>query len=629
MSRATIVAMITRKLGALLRGKTTPFQIVAACILGALLGFAPSPTDAPALYVLLVAALLVVNANLGLALLVAGGAKLVSFAAAPISFRVGRFLLDGPTEALARKVVNAPVLAWCGLERYAVAGGLLIALALGAGVGLVIARGLAAFRRRMAAAAQNPSRLREVSQGRMARFTMWLFFGGTGGLSWEQKLERRVGNPVRWWGALLLVLLLGGAAFAHEALAAPIARRSLRAGLEGVNGATVDVGSVELALENGRVAVTGLALADPEALDQDLFRAGRLEADVDQADFLRRRLHVARVVISEAQSGAPRATPGVRTTPPEPPEEMEPEIGLPGVYSLEDVVAEYETWKARLEQAREWLERLSGPPPEEGVDDQETLSERLAREARERGWFGVQAKHLVEEAPTLRLSELSVEGLSATWLPGTVFDLNAQELSTQPALVDAPPRLSLASRDGAIRFEVDLAPASRGGGNGGIRIHWKGLPVDDALARLRLPGAPPLRGGTLDLELDGAWADGRIGQVDLPLRVTFHDTVLALEGIEETSLDLLVLPVGLSGALDAPRIHFDGAAFANAIADAGKRELANQVRDRLEGEFGEALDDLRDRAGVDLPKVDAAGAGEEAKKLLDGVLGGKKKKKED
>ena len=92
--------MITRKLGSLLRGKATPFQVAAACVLGALLGFAPGILQGPALVLLLVAALLVVNANLGLALLVAGGARLLALLLAPVSFSIGRFLLEGPTEGL-------------------------------------------------------------------------------------------------------------------------------------------------------------------------------------------------------------------------------------------------------------------------------------------------------------------------------------------------------------------------------------------------------------------------------------------------------------------------------------------------------------------------------------------------
>ena len=118
---------------------------------------------------------------------------------------------------MARAVVNAPVLAWCGLEYYAVTGGLVIGLVLGIVSGLLVARTVGVFRRRMIAAGENPSRLAELSKKPGAKLLVWLVVGGKGKQSWEQKLARRVGNPVRVWGAALVVLLvgrrLGGAAF--------------------------------------------------------------------------------------------------------------------------------------------------------------------------------------------------------------------------------------------------------------------------------------------------------------------------------------------------------------------------------------------------------------------------------
>lgn len=621
--------MWMRKLGSVLRGDATPFQIVAACTLGALLGFAPGAAAAPALWILLAAALLLVNANLGLALLVAAGAKLVALLAVPLSFRVGRFLLDGPTEGIARALVNAPVLAWCGLDRYAVAGGQAVGLVLGATTGLLVTRTATAFRRRMAARAADPDRAAKPPK-RGAGLLLWLLFGGKGKKSWDEKTARRIGNPVRVAGAVVLVLMVAGAWAANEALAGPLARRGLQTGLEGFNGATVDVGGVDLALGDGRLSVSGLALADANDLGRDLFRAEHLEADFDRADLLRRQVHVARVVVSEAESGAPRATPAEHVgAPPEPAAEERAGAGAPeaGDLSLEDVLQEYETWKERLAQARRWLDRLSGPPEAEaeGGEEAESLSERLAREVRERGWFGVHAD-LREDAPTLRLSELVVEGLEAAWLPGRVLDLRGEELSTDPGLVDAPPRLSLASRDGAILFEVDLAPASRGGGEGGLRFHWKGLAVDDVLARLKLPGSPPLRGGTLDLELAGPWSGGRIGELALPLRATIRDTRVAVAGREEP-VELLELPIELAGRLDAPRIRFDGKTFTDALAEAGKSRLANELRGQLGEETQEALDELREKTGLDLPAEvpkDAEGLADEAKKLL----GGLRKKKD-
>jgi uncharacterized protein (TIGR03546 family) len=308
--------MLTRKIGKLLRGNATPFQIVAACVLGTLLGFAPGFGIAPALVLLWLALLLLVNANLGLALLAAGVGRLLALALVPVSFQVGRVLLDGPTSGLAHAIVNSPVLAWGGLDHYAVAGGQALGLVLGAVAGLVLARMIGGFRRRMLAAQDQPSRVNELAAKPWARFAIWLFFGGKDKRTWEEKLQRRVGNPVRVWGAALILIGLVGAYLGQRALAGPLPQRGQHAGLERAHRATVDVGGVELALGEGRVAVSGLALADPNALERDLFAADHLELDVDQADFLRRRFHVARVVVSGARSGFERAQPGERIVRP-------------------------------------------------------------------------------------------------------------------------------------------------------------------------------------------------------------------------------------------------------------------------------------------------------------------------
>jgi uncharacterized protein (TIGR03546 family) len=618
--------MITRKLGKLLRGNATPFQLVAAATLGALIGFAPSIAQAPALWLILVALLLVTNANIGLALLVAGVAKLVALLVVSLSFQVGRFLLDGPTSGLFGALVNAPILAWCGLEYYAVSGGLLVGLVLGLAAGFAIAWTVGAFRRRMLAASAHPGKLSEIASKPLARFGIWLFLGKQAEGTWEEKLAKRVGNPVRVWGAALIVLLLVGFWFGQKPLASALARRGMQTGLERANGATVDLGEVELDLEQGRFAVAALALADPNALGENLFQADSLEADIDQADVLRKRFHMAKLVVHEARSGAPRATPGERFTPPAEPEPPADGPGL-GDYSIEEVIENYQLWEERLKQVRRWIEDLSPQRPDAKAPTEgelETLSERLAREVREKGWFGVKQGDLVDEAPTFLLSELSVQGLALAALPEQVFDLQGRALSTQPWLVDGAPRVELASRDGRIRIVLDLAPASRAGGNGAIAMSWKGLSVDAVMAQLKLGGKAPLSGGTLDLTIDGAWDQGRIGVVDLPLVATFHDTVLAIEGLKPTPLDALELQVGLKGPIDSPSIRFEPSSLTEALKKAGKAELARQVQSRLKDELGVDVPVDTGAAGEVLEKELEKAAGDQTKGLLDKVLGGKK-----
>ena len=69
--------MITRKIGKLLRGKATPFQLFAACILGSMIAFVPGFGQAPGLLLTLILCLIILNANLGVAALVGIGAKIL------------------------------------------------------------------------------------------------------------------------------------------------------------------------------------------------------------------------------------------------------------------------------------------------------------------------------------------------------------------------------------------------------------------------------------------------------------------------------------------------------------------------------------------------------------------------
>src|SRR5882672_10249924 len=96
---------LIRKLGSLLRGSATPFQIHVACILGALMGFTPGFTRAPALSLALLLLLLTCNANLLVAGLVGGVARIASLVLMPVAFSTGRWLLDGPTSGLFRKLI--------------------------------------------------------------------------------------------------------------------------------------------------------------------------------------------------------------------------------------------------------------------------------------------------------------------------------------------------------------------------------------------------------------------------------------------------------------------------------------------------------------------------------------------
>jgi uncharacterized protein (TIGR03546 family) len=602
--------MITRKIAKIIRGKATPLQLTFACLLGALLGFTPGFGQGPGLWLLLLALLAVLNANLWLAAMVAAAAKALSLALLPLQFEAGRLVIDGPGQPLVRAAVNAPVLAWFGLEYYAVTGGVVLGLLFGALCSVAVVVAVRVTRTRLAS--MQEGRIADAFAGsKLLRFVAWIVVGGKAKESYERLNQRRVGNPVRPLGVAIVVLSTGLGAILLIFTQGPIVTGLMRSGLERANGATVDLESADVDLGAGVVTVSGLAMADPEDLGTDLLRAGTLTADLGTRDLLRRRFAFDLVEVSNASSGEARRTPGrlvrPRPKPPAPAGESK---------TIEDYLADAERWRERLTQAREWLEKVQKPAEETSPGDgpqPETTAERARRHAREHGYSRARADHLIEGAPTVLVRDLRIDGLTLADLPGEILDVSAAMLSTNASLVqEGQPIVSLTSRSGSLSGELRLA--SRAGERSRIVLTRLGLAGDSVGRMLAVGGTPPVSGGTVDLAIDASLAGPFIdGTIDATLR----GTTLALAG-SQTTVETLTLPIGIDGPLDRPGVTFRDEDLADALIAAGKDEAAK----RLMGEADKLLDETLENSGV------GSEIGSRAKGLLGGLLGGDGKKDE-
>jgi uncharacterized protein (TIGR03546 family) len=596
-----------RRIGTLLRGKATPLQIYFACIIGALIAFAPGFAQAPALIIALVMLLLVLNANVTAALLTALPAALVALLVMPVSVVIGRWLLDGPTQPLFQALVNAPVLALFGFEYYATSGGLLLGLAFGTLAGFILVRAVTGFRARMAQLEEGSVAFQRVASAWWSQVLAWIFVGGSHGrLSYRELLERsHGGSPIRLAGvAVVLVLVVLGIVALRLAIE-PLVTWAVQRGLEHANGATVDVESAELDLAAGRFRAVGVAMADPNDLHRDLMRIGEMEGAVGMADLLRRRLRIDRIVLMDASSGGERARPGQLVGPPPIPTLPHPDDWEWGDKSLEEILHEAELWKQRLAQAREWLERLDRlrPDPDER---RETLSERLEREIRRVGYRRVAAAHLIERTPWVVITEVLADGIEALQLDGEILAVHAEHLSTQPWLIDDAPRIHVRSATGHIDLEIELPALARGGaGENMIRFNYAGLSADRIGRQLDIGDAPPLAGGTIDVAFVGRWS---AGIVDFPLQVTVRDSTVTIPNVGSTDVSVLVLPIRVRGPLDNPRVTLRDEDLADALVDAGREELAGRVREeavqvrerveeRIEQEAGRVLERVIPRGG--------------------------------
>ncbi len=581
-----------RSIGKALLGKATPFQIRASTVLGGALGFTADLERAPALTVGLVLVVLVLNTNIWLATITALLGAALGLLLLPASFHVGRLLLDGPTRGLFEALINAPVLALCGFQYYAITGGLVLGLASGWVLGALLSRLVRRTREAFLNLDAGSEKFRAIAGKRHVRVASWLVLGAAPSREAYEKLaKKRVGNPVRIWGAGLAIAIVVAIFLLAGFLAGPFLASRLRAGLESVNGATVDLAGATIDLGKGSVSLDGLAMADPNDLPTDLFRTVKVEANLAGQDLLRRRLRFDRIVVDLAASGKKRDTPGRRTDAAPVPQDAPPGETPPGegYKSVDDYLNDAEAWRDRLAQLRSWLEKFAGSGKPES---KEKLEERLRREIRERGYAWASAEHLVRGAPTLLISELRIERLEALQIGGKQLSIVGTNLSTHPSLSPGPPHLVVTSEDGSIRFEVGSAETGRA-----LSFALNGVDGDSIGRALR---ASPVKGGKVDLSLKGRWEGSGTGGVDLKLDTTLLGTTLALPGAKEQRIDRLVLPLAVRGTLEDPRILLRDEELTKALVAAGQKELASK---------------LADEAGRRL--------GDDAKKALEGFLGGK------
>jgi uncharacterized protein (TIGR03546 family) len=604
--------MFTRTIGRIVRGKATPFQLFTACVLGAMLGFMPGFREAPGLIVALTLLLIIFNANLPLAALVGVGAKLISLLLVPVTFAVGRWLLDGPFQGLFTWLINAPVFALFGFEYYVTTGGLFLGLILGLLVAIAVVRLVTLFRSRMASLEKGSERFNRFVGKRWVKVMTFVFVGGgLGKLTYEDLLTKKVGNPIRPLGVVFAVLVVVLLVLVQHFAAGPIVTAALQRGLERANGATVDLADAQLDLKTQRLTITGLAMADPNNLATDLFRAAKIEGQISGANLLRKRLQLDRVIVSDATSGESRRAPGHLVGPQPKPVPVEKP---PGTKTIDDYLRDAKVWKERLAQARKWLEKLSGP--EDTEERPETLQERLEREARELGYAWVRATHLIEGSPTFTVSELIAEKVRTAELPGETVDIVGRNLSTHPALLGKAPQLTIRSSGNTLDFETLVGSLNAIRSPNVIRLSYRGLPTERVAGNLVIDGTAPLQGGTIDLAFDGTWELRQGAFVDLPLRATLNDVTLSLPRLEATQIKQLVLPIGLVGPLDNPRVMVDDKQLTDALVKAGASQLVNQLKDK-------ATDTLSREVGDKI----GSKIGEQGKGVLDGILGGSKREK--
>ena len=581
---------LIRKIARLLRGHATPTQIVLACLLGSVIGFVPDQRSSLVIGLTLTAVLIILNANLLLATMAFLISELLGLLLAPISFYLGRLILDGPFSEFVSLLVNAPLLAWFGLEYYTTVGGILLGTVLGLSLGIFSTSLLMRIRRRMAELEEHSATYNQLVEKRSVRILAWIFLGGTKDKKlWSRTEPKRMGNPVRPVGVVLVGVSLFLVFLLCLFLDDQILTIALQRRLERWNGASVDIENVSFDLYQNRLRVSGLALADSGNLDTDFLRAENVVADFGGLSLLCGKLALDELEISGASSGKSRSVPGILIERATPSHEQQPTT-REGT-SLAEVLQGAKIWQERLGQIRGWLERLNEALRPESRAEADTWADRLRNQVELMGYHRVYARHLVREAPLFTVYSASAKGVTFEQITDEVFNFEAKNLSTHPMLLASPPSLTIASA--SKRFNFGLEGPAKGSETVtfSIAAEVRRIPAASLSGLASGSTAIPIRDGFLDLEGHGIITGVSL---DLPLILTLTEAYIKLPKIGEQYFERLVIPVSLRGPFDAPQVKIETADLQRALAKAGKAGLSAFVKRKAADLMDANVDELEE-----------------------------------
>lgn len=588
--------MITRKIGKILRGNATPAQLMLATCFGCMLGFMPGWSQAGGLIILLLLGLMILNANIWITGIAGLCAKAISIPLMPLTFGLGRALLDGPMTGVFQPLINAPVTALLGFEYYVVTGGLIFGLGLGLVSGNLLVRAVKGYRTKMATLQEGSEAYIKWASKRSIKILTWLLMGSGPTKSYEE-LAQLKGKPIRWVGvfgaALFVVLLILIRLFFTD----EIVTNYLIASLEKANGATVDVANAQVDLTEGRMTIDKLAMADPNALDTDLLRAEKININISASDLLRKRLTMDEITLIDTSSGEKRAIKGSRVgqavEPSQPPKTQGDDK------TIDDYIKQAKKWKDRLSQVREWLNKVATPKSD--PSDKQTLEDRLNQQIQQLGYARVAATHLITGKPTLTILKLTAGKVTVAQLPNQTLDINATNLSTHGNLLDQPTTIDITSSTGNLLF--NLAMPNQSASTGILKFVGKGFSTDNVAGDLKIGETNPLSGGTFDLILDSQLTStfGTMS-IDAPLNITLHNATFNIAGNTQ-QVTTMNLPITLKGPIDNPAITVDSKALKKALVDAGAGAVIDKATDKLKEKLGTENADKVDQVKEGIGKL--------------------------
>jgi uncharacterized protein (TIGR03546 family) len=604
-----------RKLLKILRGGVSPVIIFISILLGFTFGMIPGFSGLHAGLIVLV---FLLNVHLGMFLMSAALGKALCLAAAPALYYIGMGAQDYLAPVL-KLLAAIPIIGITDFNRYAVVGGLIAGPVIGAAAGLAMARTVIGFRRTILKFEENSEKFKKwysnkwvrildrILIGKRAKDTKALFTAKT-------RIIRKAGVA---FAVVLLLIFLVAAHFLKDTKIKEYAAAKLTQ----LNGAEVDVDTLQLSVLNGEASVSGIQVTDANNPQKNQLAVENVSADASVYNLLLGKVVLDEVKVSDVQFDQKRQTPGeVIEAKAEEPQVFDPceyKAATGDINKIDKYLHNAKAVKQWLQKARKWL-----PAPGEKEAKAPTQKEPIKY-----------LDYLVARADVPSSARFLAKNvvLEKVKIQSPVFgssNISLQNINDAPSATGLPVKLQVKSNDNPLEINMTFDYSS-GKKVPEVTGNFANLDLSKLQSNLSSGAGLSFASGLASGQFNGSITSESIDlTVDLEVQnmqaSSQGDGVLGLGG-QTTSeafkiLKNLKTTIKIVGPTTEPRLVFDTnglqASIKQALVAAGKERLAEEVNKQVEKQLGDKVPE--ELKGV-IKKPESL-----LKEGLGGLLGGKK-----
>ena len=614
-----ILPKFIRKLLAVLRGGVSPAIIFLSVMLGFSFGLIPGWSG---LHTVIVIAMLILNIHTGLFLLSGALAKSLCFAAAPVLYHVGAWVQAHLSFVLGL-LESVPLIGITDFNRYSVTGAIVLGPIIGAIAGLLMARSVIGFRRKLLKLEEGSDKFRKWYSNRWVRILDRVLIGKR--TKDAKSLFAAKTKYIRKAGVALAVIVLVGSVIVTYLIKDSTIKNYASKKMTQVNGAEVNLESLNLSALAGSVSASGIQVTDPQKPQNNQLSIEKVAADASLYNLLLGKLVMEQVELSNIKFDQQRSTPG---TIPESVAQEKPPVFDSNDFKLENIdftkldtyLKDAKALKEKLQKLRRWLPKADGKKTATQV-----------KQIPQKYLDYLKARAIVPASPRIMAKKAILDKVQIAWPIFGNSKVLLTNLSDSPKTAKLPITFEMTSYDtpASINLTIDYStkdqvPKLSGTFNSfdlakiqsGLSSN-AGLMFESGLASGQFSGTATNE--SIDLTLDIAISNLKAkGQGKGVLGLGSDTTSQAFDALKELKTTIRIV-----GPITEPRLVFDVKGlteeFKKALVQAGKDRLANEIDSQLGKQIDEKLGDkVPDEIKDALKKPDGLLKG------LGGLLGGKK-----